>query len=260
MKISIPDNVGGVSALLTTRKWEKAAIVWAYVHSSENQAHVKSDMKPYTPESFAALGIAGLRSKNTVQSYWAAWQNAINNGNAQPVKPGDTINEPATPWPGTDTDSRSGTDERHVSKAVARERVKAAIKADPSIVYEAAREDEQVRSQGNAANIDHWEDKRSQRQPHITCDISPQSELDAALGGAVEAFDAAIDEAERRDALRLLHDIAQVFDQKAKEWRDTFGYTGVDDEVAEIKQINAILRSANMLISGFAVETPSHHD
>lgn len=108
MKISIPDNVGGVSALLTTRKWEKAAIVWAYVHSSENQAHVKSDMKPYTPESFAALGIAGLRSKNTVQSYWATWQNAINNGNAQPVKPGDTINEPATPWPGTDTDSRSG--------------------------------------------------------------------------------------------------------------------------------------------------------
>lgn len=61
MKISIPDNVGGVSALLTTRKWEKAAIVWAYVHSSENQAHVKSDMKP--PEEVPQSSGVNRRSR-----------------------------------------------------------------------------------------------------------------------------------------------------------------------------------------------------
>ena len=83
--IHVPETIEGVSRLLKARKWEKAAIVWAYVHSSPDQAHVKSDMnKPYTPESFAHLGIAGLLSKNTVQAYWENWQAAIDAKKAKP--------------------------------------------------------------------------------------------------------------------------------------------------------------------------------
>jgi hypothetical protein len=106
-KFTIPDTIEGVAGLLTARGWERAAIVWAYVHSSENQAHVKTDMrgKLYTPESFAALGLSGLRSKNTVQAYWQAWQDAMKKRKAKAVKPGDTIEVPDLTFPSTDTTS-----------------------------------------------------------------------------------------------------------------------------------------------------------
>ena len=89
--IHVPETIEGVSRLLKARKWEKAAIVWAYVHSFENGEvgrgiAVSSDSygKPYTPESFAHLGIAGLLSKNTVQAYWENWQAAIDAKKAKP--------------------------------------------------------------------------------------------------------------------------------------------------------------------------------
>lgn len=83
----------GLSELLTATEWEKAAIVAAFVEVSENQtnlSHASSSM--LSPVDFAALGIAGLRSKDTVRRYVKAWENT---GLDRP-KPGENVALPLT--------------------------------------------------------------------------------------------------------------------------------------------------------------------
>ena len=78
------DVLVGVEALLRAKEWERAAIVAAFVTVSEqgvgaNQVgKVKTDL---SPAEFADLGIAGLKSKNTVQEYAKRWEEA---GRARP--------------------------------------------------------------------------------------------------------------------------------------------------------------------------------
>ena len=135
--INIPAKIDGVVKLMKARKWEKAAIVWAYVHCYElGEAHrpakgakTSTFDKPYTPEAFAALGIAGLRSKDTVRFYWEQWQNAIDQKKAKPVKPGDSIREPALKFPSSETRTGSGVFNRRVTE----DNVRAAIRHDRGI-------------------------------------------------------------------------------------------------------------------------------
>jgi hypothetical protein len=79
-----------------SREWDKAAVVWAYVHvvehgTNQHTEDVKNDIlnKPYTPVTFAAKGFSGLCSKNSVQAHWQRWQDAIDSGHAVPIKPGE---------------------------------------------------------------------------------------------------------------------------------------------------------------------------
>lgn len=63
------------AALLVSREWDKAAVVWAYVHCYDGPGGdptiaKNSNGKAYTPESFAAKGFTGLRSKDTVRAHW----------------------------------------------------------------------------------------------------------------------------------------------------------------------------------------------
>lgn len=106
-EVFIPDTIEGVGKLLTASQWDRAAIVWAYVHceqapGGDRQSTIAKNSnasdKPYTPESFAALGFAGLRSKDTVRAHWKRWQEAVDSGHAMPVKPGDPIPGVALPW------------------------------------------------------------------------------------------------------------------------------------------------------------------
>ena len=104
----VPDTIEGVSQLLVSREWDKAAVVWAYVHCTDERgnkrqgANAKNSIceKPYTPESFAAKGFTGLRSKDTVRAHWKRWQDAIKTpgSGACPIKPGDPIPTVTLSW------------------------------------------------------------------------------------------------------------------------------------------------------------------
>lgn len=93
----LADRLAGVDRLLTARRWERAAIVFAFTDARE-------DRRPATPpkfsiKDFAALGFAGLASRTAVHRYRDAWIHAINNGWAGPVEPGDEVTLPEEEFP-----------------------------------------------------------------------------------------------------------------------------------------------------------------
>lgn len=107
--IAIPSTIerararlADIDSLLTSKGWERAAVVAAFVRLGEAQgAHAKKGMMGTV--QFAALGIAGLTKVDTVRMYVQAWLDA--NGGEYP-QPGKTVALPTDPWPPT----RTGTD------------------------------------------------------------------------------------------------------------------------------------------------------
>jgi len=92
-------ELSGLGRLIQAKKWERAAIVAAFVDVGEqgvgvSQAgKVKSDL--LSPAAFAALGITGLSSKNTVQHYVENWLES----RPRP-EPGEEVNlDGLGPWP-----------------------------------------------------------------------------------------------------------------------------------------------------------------
>jgi hypothetical protein len=108
-KVQIPSDIdaavsalGRIDTLLTASKWERACIVAAF--TEEGSAGRPGANRPETADSresfseFARRRIAGLRSKDTVARYHAAWQWAIDRGEADPVGPGETARLPRLDW------------------------------------------------------------------------------------------------------------------------------------------------------------------
>lgn len=93
------DALVGVEALLRAKEWERAAIVAAFVEVSETQAHVSSDMR--SSAQFAALGIAGLKSPNTVREYASRWLEQRDRPEPGQVIDLDGLPEWKKPDPGT---------------------------------------------------------------------------------------------------------------------------------------------------------------
>jgi WhiB family transcriptional regulator, redox-sensing transcriptional regulator len=94
---------GELGELATACEWKRAAIVYARVQVSEHggdRSKLKSDLAngKMTPAEYAVLGIHGLRSPQTVRRYWRAWQRAVDEGLAEPVKLGDTVELPTAEW------------------------------------------------------------------------------------------------------------------------------------------------------------------
>jgi hypothetical protein len=108
---SLDEAVGqleGIERLLTAKRWERAAILATFVTLGEKgvglsqSGNVKSDIS-LSPVEFAALGIAGLKSHNTVQEYVRRWLE--DSGRPRP-EPGEVIDlDGLPPWdkpePGT---------------------------------------------------------------------------------------------------------------------------------------------------------------
>jgi DNA N-6-adenine-methyltransferase (Dam) len=95
------DNLAGeLGELASATEWKRAAIVYARVQVRDHQGRpaekVKSDL--LTPAEYALLGIHGLRSKTTVRAYWRAWDKAVTEGLAEPVKLGDQVTVPSAEW------------------------------------------------------------------------------------------------------------------------------------------------------------------
>lgn len=122
-KIHVPDSLAeaiaslnGIDGLLTAKEWERAAIVFAFTAEGGTPGP-KVDRGGFTAIScreFAALGIAGLRSDQTVRRHRKAWQDAIDRGKAVAVQPGSEVTLPDLPWGETYVSERSGTG-RHKS-------------------------------------------------------------------------------------------------------------------------------------------------
>lgn len=90
------DELQGMARLLTATDWERAAIVAAFVEVGEHGGDRTSKRtSALAPKEFAALGIAGLRSDNTVRRYADAWRST---GLPRPT-PGEPVTLPTDPFP-----------------------------------------------------------------------------------------------------------------------------------------------------------------
>lgn len=96
---SVPtrDQLDGLSRLLLASDWEKAAIVAAFVEEAEKPGPQSSTRtsRTLTPGEFAALGIVGLKSKDTVRKYVRAWMQHVG---TRPT-PGEPVALPRIPFP-----------------------------------------------------------------------------------------------------------------------------------------------------------------
>lgn len=106
----LADRLSGVDRLLTARKWERAAIVFAFtdVGGPRNTPNHTPPPPKLNIRQFAAQGYAGLTTPKAVNRYRDAWVTAIGNGWAVPVEPGDEVelpegDFPAWPSPGDPT-------------------------------------------------------------------------------------------------------------------------------------------------------------
>lgn len=105
-----------LDGLITARSWQRAAIVYAFVSVADGKGKAPANRdSAISPAEFAALGIAGLRSDNTVRAYRGHWQYAIDQGKAKPVGPGSRVEEPDLPFP-PNPDSAAGTSRSWASR------------------------------------------------------------------------------------------------------------------------------------------------
>jgi hypothetical protein len=103
-KVSIPETLEGAQLMLDGLggHWGTAAIVFAYTCEGtpgpkpQRTDLVKSNQISFA--EFAALGIRGLSTRNSVRKYRNRWEQAIELGFAEPVKPGSTVELPDAPF------------------------------------------------------------------------------------------------------------------------------------------------------------------
>ncbi len=86
----------GVGSLATATDWARAAFVSALVTEGRPRADTVRSDRYLTPQEFAAVGIKGLKSKNSVRRYLIAWERFA--GRPKP-RLGDRIEVPVQPFP-----------------------------------------------------------------------------------------------------------------------------------------------------------------
>jgi|SRR4051812_30589583 hypothetical protein len=95
-------HLSHVDALMTAKRWERAAIVYAFTTdesvggrpSTKNPSASEQVHFPVPISAFVKLGYAGLTSRTTVGRYRRAWVQAIEEGFAQPTEPGQPVELP----------------------------------------------------------------------------------------------------------------------------------------------------------------------
>ena len=100
VRVTIPDSVeAGIALAEEVRKaeWQLAAFVVAWTDGSNKGRPKESDEKSslFTIKEFAALGARGLKSRDTVRAYRAAWEAA---GGDMNINPGDAVDIPDADW------------------------------------------------------------------------------------------------------------------------------------------------------------------
>ena len=93
----------GVESLLTATEWERAAIVFTFTELAEGKGKNLNASSSISVVDFAAKGIAGLKSKDTVRRYHELW---AEHGDTS-IQPGDQAELPTVTFP-TSPDSNYG--------------------------------------------------------------------------------------------------------------------------------------------------------
>jgi hypothetical protein len=95
------ERLSGLGRLLTARKWERAAIVYAFTEPGEigRGRWYKPEPPKMHIREFAAQGFQGLTTNKAVSRYRDAWITAISNGWAVPVSPGQLVTLPDKEFP-----------------------------------------------------------------------------------------------------------------------------------------------------------------
>ncbi len=105
--VSVPATVdaavpllNGVGGLLSAGHWGTAAVVWAFTYDTGGGRPKESGDKSslLTISDFAALGIRGLKTRDSVRKYRSAWQYAIDEGWVKPARPGKRCALPEQPF------------------------------------------------------------------------------------------------------------------------------------------------------------------
>lgn len=93
----LTDTLNGVVGMIAKGGWWTAAAVYSWTMpwagGGRPPKGITSDAL-LTISGFAALGIRGLSSINTVRKFRSAWARAVERGWADPVKPGDRVRLP----------------------------------------------------------------------------------------------------------------------------------------------------------------------
>jgi hypothetical protein len=94
-------QLDGLGRLLTARKWERAAIVFAFTQVGEpgrGRWHKPEPPRMHIRE-FAAQGFSGLTTNKAVSRYRDAWVSAVSQGWTTLAEPGRTAPIPDQPFP-----------------------------------------------------------------------------------------------------------------------------------------------------------------
>lgn len=98
----LAEHLSGLHTLLTAKKWERAALVYAFTDIGGPRNSSMPEPPKMNIQRFSELGFAGLTSRKAVMRYRAAWITAISNGWAVPVDPGDIVELPDQEFPAWD--------------------------------------------------------------------------------------------------------------------------------------------------------------
>lgn len=153
-------SLAGIEGLLTAKRWERAAIVYAWTKTKSGPGRPRKSPESgdirLTPAAFGALGVAGL-GEQQVREYREAWVKAadeVAKTNAhwademRDLGPSEAIDLPDLPWK-----DHFGESTRDVQVRTA----KAEIIRNPGIVAEAMRVSEHV-AETVAKDIAHDEE------------------------------------------------------------------------------------------------------
>ena len=135
-KITIPTDIEGVKAdlngvgvLITAKEWHRAAVVASFVTLSEHGGDRTKGKRSsaLAPKEFAALGIHGLKSDNTVRQYVKAWTETAG---LEPPAPGEEITLPDIEWPPSESAKTSTNTPEKVLASIAKDPEKTAEAMD----------------------------------------------------------------------------------------------------------------------------------
>lgn len=105
------ESLNGLAALITASEWQRAAIVWAFTEEGKPGPGVRTTSSAISIREFGRLGVSGLKSQDTVRKFRKAWAQAIADGHATDIGPGDLVDLPEVDWGYWDTPEAEDQDE-----------------------------------------------------------------------------------------------------------------------------------------------------